>query len=257
MRAEVGSVSTNYELAGEGETLVLLLHGWGASLELYRPTIELLKGSYRVAAPDFPGFGGSAEPPDAWDVGHYADWTVEFIKMLGAKRVILVGHSFGGRVTIKLLSRGDLPFAVERAVLIDSAGIKPTPSSGSKLKSRLYKIGRSVMGAPPMKKLFPNAVENMRKRVGSADYNAASPLMRQVLVKTVNEDLTPLLEKISVPTLLIWGEKDTATPLSDGQTMERLIPNAGLVTLRGAGHYSFIDDRFTYERVMKSFLKIG
>lgn len=257
MQAVIDGVNINYEIIGEGEPLVLLLHGWGASLELYRPTMAVIGAKYRVAAVDFPGFGGSDEPNDAWGVDDYADFVVKFVEHLGAKNVILFGHSFGGRVTIKLASRETLPFKIEKIVLIDSAGILPRRSAKSQMKTKLYKAGRSIMSTAPMRSLFPDAVENMRKKVGSADYNAASPLMRQVLVKTVNEDLEPLLEKIDVPALLIWGENDTATPLSDGQTMEKKIPNAGLVTLRGAGHYSFLDDRFTYERVIKSFLKIG
>lgn len=257
MQAVVGGINTNYELVGEGEPLVLLLHGWGSSLEPYRPTVAVTAEKYRTAAPDFPGFGGSSEPPEAWRVDDYADWTEKLVAFLGAERVIIFGHSFGGRVAIKLASREHLPFTLEKLVLIDSAGIIPEKSMGDRLKAKMYKAGRSVMTSAPMKKLFPDAVESLRRRVGSADYNAASPLMRRVLVNTVNEDLEPLLPMIKVPTLLVWGENDTATPLSDGKTMERLIPNAGLVTLKGAGHYSFLDDRYTYERVIRSFLKIG
>ncbi len=256
MQTTLRGLKLNYEIFGEGEPLVLLLHGWGASLELYRPTMAVVGERYRVAALDFPGFGGSDEPNDAWHVGDYADLVEEFVRFLGAERVILFGHSFGGRVSIKLASRETLPFKLEKIVLIDSAGILPKKSFKSKLKSRLYKIGRSIMGSAPMRKLFPDAVEKMRKKVGSADYNAASPMMRRVLVNTVGEDLEPLLERIKVPALLIWGENDTATPLGDAKIMESKIPNAGLVVLKGAGHYSFIDDRFTYERVIRSFLKI-
>jgi pimeloyl-ACP methyl ester carboxylesterase len=78
--------------------------------------------------------------------------------------------------------------------------------------------------------------------------------MRRTMVLSVNEDLTPLLSGIKVPTLLIWGENDTATPLSDGQTMERLIPGAGLVVLRGAGHFSFADHWGQCSRVLDSFV---
>ena len=82
----------------------------------------------------------------------------------------------------------------------------------------------------------------------------ASPLMKQVLVKTVNEDLTDMLPNIDVPTLLIWGERDTATPLKDAKIMEEKIPDAGLVVLKNAGHYSFLEDYFTFCAVIDSFL---
>ena len=107
-----------------------------------------------------------------------------------------------------------------------------------------------------VKKFFPDALENFRKKMGSADYAAASPMMRQVMVKVVNEDLEPYLPNIKAPTLLVWGVNDTATPLSDGEKMEKLIPDAGLVKLENAGHYSFLEQQFTFNRVMCSFMKI-
>ena len=112
------------------------------------------------------------------------------------------------------------------------------------------------MSLKPMKALFPDAVENMRKKRGSADYNSATPVMRETLVKVVNEDLTHLLPNIKAPSLLIWGTMDTATPLSDGEKFEKLIPDAGLVRVTGAGHYSFLEAPEYVARVVKSFLKI-
>jgi pimeloyl-ACP methyl ester carboxylesterase len=102
--------------------------------------------------------------------------------------------------------------------------------------------------------MFPNVLEKWRKKNGSDDYNNATPVMRQTLVKTVNEDLTPLLPGINAPTLLIWGENDTATPLRDGRLMEKLIKGSGLVTLKNAGHYSFLEQEYTYLKVLASFL---
>ena len=120
----------------------------------------------------------------------------------------------------------------------------------------MYKMGRTVMSTAPMKKLFPDAVENMRNKRGSADYRAASPVMRATLVNVVNEDLTHLLSEIKQSTLLVWGDKDDATPLSDGQLMEKLIPDSGLVVIEGTGHYAFLEGWYTFSRVLASFLEI-
>jgi len=98
------------------------------------------------------------------------------------------------------------------------------------------------------------AIERMKNKHGSADYRKASPLMKQVLVKTINEDLTDMLPNINVPTLLVWGDMDTATPLSDAKIMEDKIPDAGLVILKNTGHYSFLEDFYTFSRVIDSFL---
>ena len=97
----------------------------------------------------------------------------------------------------------------------------------------------------------------MRARRGSADYRDASPVMRATLVRLVNEDLRPLMPLIKKPTLLFWGTADTATPLSDAQTMEKLFPDAGLVTAPGAGPYSFLDAPELFGRVLESFLEVA
>lgn len=111
-------------------------------------------------------------------------------------------------------------------------------------------------GAPASQKLYPDALEQLRKRMGRPIITRP-PLMRQCLVRVVNEDLTHLLPNIKVPTLLVWGENDTDTPLKDGQLMEQLIPDAGLVTLKNAGHFSFLEQQFTFNRVIASFMKLG
>lgn len=97
-------------------------------------------------------------------------------------------------------------------------------------------------------------IEAMRAARGSSDYNNATPMMRRILSRIVNEDLKHLMPQIKAPTLLIWGENDTATPLADAKTMERLIPDAGLVSFPGCGHYSFLDNPSQFSAVLRSFL---
>ena len=229
-----------------GKPTVLFLHGWGAPAETYRLMIDHLAGYCRVVAPDLPGFGGSAEPDTPWCVDDYVTWTVDFAAALGLAEVILMNHSFGGRISIKLLSQRPLPFGVSKAVFMDAAGIRP--KRGLKYYCKVYSY-------KAMKKLFPKQAQKRQGKVGSADYRNASPLMRQTMVRCINEDLTHLLKDNPVSTLLIWGAEDTATPLSDGQTMERLIPDAGLVVLEGAGHFAFAQQWVQCSRVLDVFLK--
>ena len=226
--------------------VVLFLHGWGAPAETYRLMIDHLASYCRVVAPDLPGFGGSAEPQTPWCVDEYVDWTVDFAAALGLTEVILMNHSFGGRISIKLLSRRPLPFGVKKAVFMDAAGILPKRGLTYYAKVYSYKA---------MKKLFPAIAAKRQGKAGSADYRNASPLMRQTMVRCINEDLTHLLKDNPVSTLLVWGSADTATPLSDGQLMERLIPDAGLVVLEGAGHFAFAQQWGLCSRVLDSFLK--
>ena len=225
--------------------VVLFLHGWGAPAETYRLLIDHLAQTHRVVAPDLPGFGGSAEPETPWCVDDYADWTVAFAAALGLQKVVLMNHSFGGRISIKLLARRPLPFEVEKAVFMDAAGILPRRGLSYYVKVYSYKA---------MKRLFPALAKRRQGKSGSADYRNASPLMRQTMVKCINEDLTALLEKNPVSTLLIWGSADTATPLSDGRLMEQKIPDAGLVVLEGAGHFAFAEQWGLCSRVLDSFL---
>lgn len=251
----INDIKINYEEKGEGE-LIVLLHGWGSNIKLFANLIDLLSKKYKVVAMDMPGFGESEEPPSAWCVDDYADFVIEFLKAYNTDKVMLLGHSFGGRVIIKLNSRENLPFEISKVILVDSAGILPPKTNKKSFRTRWYKFCRNILSTKLMQKLAPEALEKLRVKYGSADYVAASPLMRQVLVKTVNEDLEPLLPNIKCPTLLVWGVNDTATPLSDGEKMEKLIPDAGLVKLENAGHYSFLEQQYTFNRVMCSFMKI-
>ena len=241
----VNGIKINYEQKGEGD-LIVLLHGWGSNIKLFANLIDLLSKKYMVVAMDMPGFGESAEPPSAWCVDDYVNFVIDFLKDYSTDKVMLLGHSFGGRVIIKLNSRKNLPFKIAKVILVDSAGILPPKSNKKSLRTYYYKAGKAVLSTGIAKKIAPDALENFRKKMGSADYAAASPLMRQVLVKVVNEDLEPLLPNIKCPTLLVWGVNDTATPLSDGEKMEKLIPDAGLVKLENAGHYSFLEQQCTF-----------
>lgn len=255
MTKTVNGIKINYEQKGEGD-LIVLLHGWGSNIKLFANLIDLLSKKYKVVAMDMPGFGESTEPPSAWCVDDYVNFVIDFLKDYNTDNVMLLGHSFGGRVIIKLNSRENLPFKITKVILVDSAGILPPKSNKKSFRTYYYKAGKAILSTGIAQKLAPDALENFRKKMGSADYAAASPLMRQVLVKVVNEDLEPLLPNIKCPTLLVWGVNDTATPLSDGEKMEKLIPDAGLVKLENAGHYSFLEQQFTFNRVMSSFMKL-
>lgn len=255
LRKTVNGIGINYEQKGSGE-LVVLLHGWGSNIKLFANLIDLLSAKYTVVAMDMPGFGESEEPKTPWCVDDYVQFVIDFLKDYDTKEVTLLGHSFGGRVIIKMHSRESLPFKVKKVILVDSAGIMPPKSNKKSWRTRYYKMGKAVLSTKLVHKLAPDALENFRKKMGSADYAAASPMMRQVMVKVVNEDLEPYLPNIKCPTLLVWGVNDTATPISDGEKMEKLIPDAGLVRLENAGHYSFLEQQFTFNRVMCSFMNI-
>ena len=255
MNIVVDDLNINYICEGSGETVVLL-HGWGANITLFKDIIALLSAQYRVIALDMPGFGESDEPPVPWCVSDYVDFVIRFLSHFDVKKSVFLGHSFGGRIIIKMFEKNNLPFEITKIILADSAGVKPKKTLKQKAKIITYKIGKKILCLKPIKALFPDALDNLRAKNGSADYNAASPVMRQTLVKVVNEDLTHLFKNVTPPTLLIWGKDDTATPVSDADLMEKLMPDAGKVVFENCGHYSFLDCRAAFLRVLASFMNI-
>lgn len=248
METIIDGIRTYYEISGTGP-YVLMLPGWAAKCRLYQPVADALSSSYSVILLDLPGFtGGTDEPPDAWDVEGFVTFVIHFAESLGIKELSLVGHSFGGRVIIRMMNRPSLPFSVKKLVLIDAAGIRPVKTARQKRRQAWFRF---------VKHFIPrDRLDAYRSKHGSADYRNATPLMRQCMVKAINDDLTDLLPGVTQETLLIWGTADTATPLSDGQKMERLMPNAGLVKLEGCGHFSFLQQPAVFDRVMKSFFGI-
>lgn len=254
MQLTVNGLKVEYLDSGSDKPVVLFLHGWGAPVSSYTVLTDHLSQHFRVIAPNLPGFGGSDEPPTAWCVDDYADFVLSFAAALGITQVILMCHSFGGRISIKLLARENLPLTVKKAVFIDAAGIRPKRGLKYYCKVYSYKLMKKLAGITCVAKACPSLVERVKKRSGSADYRNASERMRAVMVRCIAEDLTAFLPHIRVSTLLIWGELDTATPLSDGVKMEKSIPDAGLVTLKGAGHFSFAERWGQCSRVLDSFL---
>lgn len=251
--------TVEYRRLGNGDAAVLILHGWGCSGSLFLATAEALAEKYTVLLPDLCGFGDSPEPPAPMSPGDYAELFIGLLASLGIKQVSLIGHSYGGRIILKLFEearRHSLPFRVDRVMLIDAAGLKPRHSLGARLSLAAYKVGRRALSLPPMQKLFPGAVEAWRAKRGSADYNRASEIMKKTLVLAVNEDLAHCLPAVCAPTLLFWGECDDATPLADAKRMERAIPDAGLVVVPGGSHFSFADDPVLYRRVLGSFFEL-
>lgn len=254
--AEINGVELHYSESGRPDGKpVVLMHGWGCERATVASIAAALEESRRVVSVDLPGHGRSTEPPltaqgQPWGVYEYADTVEKLIAGLGLERPALIGHSYGGRIAIILGSRME----TERIVLVDSAGIKPKRPLKYYLKVYSFKAMKKLLPAVMGKKRAEAVIERRRRKSGSADYAQASPMMRMVMSRSVNQDLRHLLPAIKAPTLLIWGENDTATPLSDAKLMEKLIPDAGLVSFKGAGHYSFLDNPGQFRAVIRNFL---
>lgn len=251
---EINGIKINYEDFGEGKPVVFL-HGWGSSIEPFRCLMEPLKSTHRIIAIDFPGFGKSEMIESAWNVSDYVDVTLKFLNHLEIKDAILVGHSFGGRVIFKMVGSG--LYSPEKLILIDVAGVVHKKSFKAKVKQCCFKFGKRILTLPVIRKYTEKALNEWRSYFGSADYNAAPSVLRATLVNVVNEDLTEYMPNIKAPSLLIWGENDDATPLSDAKIIEGLIPDSGLCVVKNAGHFCFLNNPAQVNLIIKSFLGVN
>jgi UDP-N-acetylmuramoyl-tripeptide--D-alanyl-D-alanine ligase len=236
-----------YRASGEGRGAppVVLLHGWGASIEAVAPIQDGLDSEFQIISFDLPGFGQSDVPPATWGSQEYAELIKQALDHLELTKVSLIGHSRGGAVSIALATRW--PELVDRLVLANSAGIRHALPPLRRARVLAFKAARRLAGPGPLSNWLV-------QRFGSPDYRHAGPL-RSTLVRLVNEDLRPLLPRVAAPTLLIWGDQDQETPLADASIMQREIADAGLVVFPGAGHFSYAEDPGRFCWVVRNFLR--
>lgn len=248
MKIIVDNHAVEYEGAGTGP-VILLLHGWMQSLHTFDALVPALSISFRVIRLDLPGFGGSEPPKSAWGVGEYARFVRDFCEKLQIQPEIVLGHSFSGRIAAKGTAEGVL--RPKKLILIASAGLAKHKTVRSRLFWIVAKAGKMGLF------LFPRSVQDrFRRRLyekAGSEYLDAGPLKDTFLLVT-REDLSEAARKIHVPTLLIWGENDTETPLSDGRRLKELISGARLKILNGAGHFVHQEKPVEVARLISEFL---
>lgn len=242
-------MNIHYTQTGKGKSL-LFLHGWGADATTFKGLTDTLANHYEVTALDFPGFGLSDEPKTPWSTREYAEMTQAFIEDLGLDTPVLIGHSFGGRVAILLNTMRE----VNTMVLIGSAGIKPKRQLDYYLKVYGYKLFKQLAKWPLLSFILKEPLQAYHEKYASSDFKQATPMMKQILSKVVNDDLVKILPSIKASTLLIWGDEDTSTPLSDAKRMASMIPDAGLVVYKGVGHFAYIEEQERTLTIIRTFL---
>ena len=236
----IRNININYIQYGSGSDVVLL-HGWGQNIAMMKPIGDRLQKNHRITILDFPGFGESEEPKTALTVYDYCEILEELLKKLKVKKPVIMGHSFGGRIAIIYASRNE----VEKVVLFGSPCIRKEVKPSLKLK-----MLKSLKKIPGINKLEGFAKNHM----GSRDYKNASEIMKKILVNVVNEDLSECAKKINVPTLLIWGDRDTEAPVEDAKELEKIIPDAGLIVLPNSTHYAYLENLGQILNILHSFL---
>lgn len=252
MFVNIDGLKIFYNVEGEGYP-ILLLHGWGVNSDSLFPIFNYLKNSFRIITLDLPGFGRSDTPYESFDGDDYKNVVLKFINYLSLKNLTILGHSFGGRIAIRLAKENlnDL----KGLILIDSAGIREKKRLKQKISEGLFKFLKKVINKILKGKTKDNILEKLRNIFGSIDYKSQKGVMRDTLVKIVNEDLTPFLKEIKVKTLIIWGEKDKDLPIKHAYLMNELIENSKLVIVKNAGHYPYLDNLTKVLNSIEIFLK--
>jgi len=251
----ISGLQINQQILGDADAVpVLMLHGWGAEISLLAPLAERLAPlGYRCYLLDMPGFGVSEDPPIAWTVHDYADFVLAYMDAHHLQRVHLFGHSFGGR--LGLILGAEHAARIGGMALADAAGIRPQTPAWKRARLGVYKGVRDGLSAVGLRGLSDSLRGWYNRQYGSTDFQNVSGVMRQTFVNVVNEDLRGYAGRVRVPTLLFWGDADTDTPLWQGQLLEQLIPDAGLVVFPGAGHYSYLEHPLQTARAMHELFK--
>jgi pimeloyl-ACP methyl ester carboxylesterase len=242
MTINIKNIDINYIQYGKGKKNIVLLHGWGQNIEMMNPLGTKLENSATITVIDLPGHGGSSEPKEAITIYDYCDIVKTLLDKLKIVKPILIGHSFGGRVAIVFASQYD----TEKLILLGAPCIRKKSKPSFKVK-----LLKSLKKVPGLNKLEGIA----KKHIGSRDYRNASEVMRQILVNTVNEDLSECAKKIECPTLLIWGSNDSEAPLEEAQELETIMKDAGLVVYDGGSHYTYLEFLNPVCNVIRTFIK--
>jgi len=221
----VKNLEIYYKTIGEGCPL-LILHGWGSRSDYWINTARLLaKNNIKVVIPDLPGFGKSNKPPMPWDLEEYSSFVEEFTKTVGLDKFHLLGHSFGGSLAIKFALKNS---KINKLFLVGASCIRKKTIKKKILliASKIFKVLGYI---PVIRKAF-------YKFIVKSDYPSAKGLMKKTYLNIIKEDLTDKLEYIKNPTILIWGEKDSTTPLKQGEFINSKIKGSELIVIPGGMH---------------------
>lgn len=244
--------SIYYEKYGQKEKTILILPGWGDTRKTFTHLINKLQENFTIYIIDYPGFGNSPFPDKDLTIYDYTNIIRNFMYEKEITNPIIIAHSFGGRIATLLT--GYYKEKIDKLILIDTAGIKRRKKFKVWIKEIIYKLLKQI------KKILPQSQkEKYHKKLlqifGSKDYKSLPTNMNKTFQNIIKEDLRFFLPYIDAETLILWGEKDTDTPLKDGKLMHKKIKNSALIIYPKATHYSYLEQpKLTY-KIIESFTK--
>lgn len=252
-RVSVNNLMINYKIAGKGPA-ILLLHGWGGSSDSWLEVGEyLVKKDYLVIIPDLPGFGKSSNLDRAWNIQDYSDFVFDFVQKIKLDSFFLLGHSFGGRISIKF--SGQHADKLKSLILCDAAGIRIDPDFKTKTILAATRVGNVLFSH----RLLAVVKERLRNifyfLLRNKDYVKADGVMRETIKKALGEDLLSELPNIKTKTLIIWGEADQLVPLKCAYVFNKKIAESQLNIMPKIGHSPHLEAPEQLAKIIVSFLR--
>ena len=225
---------------------LVFIHGWGVTAKIFDTVFYYLKDECNIYYFDLPGFGNTPIEK-AMTLKDYAEFVYEFLKEKNIKEPIIIGHSFGGAIAAKLSLIH--PEFVSKLILV----------SASAIRQPCRKIMLIKKVADFIKPMLPEKIRKIILKVlklDKTDYaHIDSPKLKETFKNIISEDLSHYLPTIKIPTLAIWGAKDTITPMEEGELIAKLIPNAKLSVIKNAGHFRFLEKPEEFTKLVKDFIK--
>ncbi len=252
MQVVTDSLLTSYNAqgVGPGKPVVLILHGWGDTAKSWQSFGKELADTYAVYALDLPGFGATDTPPQAWGLDEYAAFVGHFLNKIGVQPYAIVAHSNGGAIAIRGLANGQLQ--AERLVLLASAGVRSEYKGRKKALRLVAKTGK-ILVTPLPASIKDRLRRKMYTTVGS-DMLVAEHL-QESFKRVVNDDVQADAATLLLPTILVYGENDVATPPSYGRLLHQKIDGSTLEIIGEAEHFVHNDQPGKVLKIVKGFLK--
>ncbi len=233
----IGKQRIFYRVAGVGPPLVLV-HGYGVSGQMWNRSIPYLAQQRQVYSIDLPGHGRSTLS-GAWRLREIAPLLAQWIETMSLPPIALVGHSMGGAITTQLVAHA--PNLVERLVLVDAAGL-PLDKT---LPMMMTRSARSMLQRGGGSYPLPMLRDTLKLRLR---------LLWQAAREMKKSDFRDEFASLTLPTLIIWGERDIMLPLALGQALAQVMPHARFVTIPESGHRPPLSQPVEFSRLVLDFL---
>jgi pimeloyl-ACP methyl ester carboxylesterase len=217
---------------------IVILHGWNSQISRWNQLkSELERSGFQVSLPVLPGFSGGQKLSKPWSLEDYTRWVEAYINKNKLEKPFLLGHSFGGQLACLVVLRDKT--RLSGLILASAAAIRTKKTAKLIYLSALVKIVRKCFCLPPFCFLYKPARFLVYKLLGARDYYQASGLLKQTMATIIRQDLSDRLANIKLPTLILWGRDDQATPLKEGKSIHKLVKNSTLKIFPGRHGFLF------------------